>query len=79
MRMRMPCRLYPRFCIDLFRLVLTAVAMEEQRDRPPRIAVDMYRRMAGRRGALSQFRPGARGDTPPAPFFGTRGTRWGTA
>ena len=27
-------------------------------------AVDLYRRGAGRRGALSQSRPGARGDTP---------------
>jgi hypothetical protein len=42
-------------------------------------AVDLYRRRAGRRGALYQFRPGARGNTPPAPVFSTRETRWGTA
>lgn len=47
--------------------------------RVPGGAVDLYRRRAGRRGALYQFRPGARGDTPPAPVFSTRETRWGTA
>jgi hypothetical protein len=41
--------------------------------------VDLYRRRAGRIGALYQVRPGARRDTPPAPAFGTRKTRWGTA
>ena len=41
--------------------------------------VDMYRAKADRRGAFYQVRSGARRDTPPAPTFGTRETRWGTA